>query len=357
MAASVPTFPSPQRELEIDLSTEAFSTVSNTVSAGLGDTLARAVSLVDSRQTHAAAAELERLLNTAEASMRELKAPVTGLRAGLRLTHGDPIESERLIFAALVEVSHKDDPDPVLQASLLNNLGIIAHRHYHKPATAEERFGQAIEILTYDSAPHEPRISRYLRNLALVRDSLGDFDGAANAYRSALSRTGNDPVIGLNIVENLALNRELSGRADEAESYLEAAFLNLRSWRNEYPHLFMRACDDVSLMLLKKGDFKELRGVAGQQATVCITLLPSAEHWRAVQPLTFVALAQWLSDELLEAGATLRSVATLRRRAPKQVAVPAAIVGGILELYDEHQLNHRAEAIKNFQSFAAKLSF
>ncbi len=357
MTNSVPIFPSPKRDLDIDLSIESFSKVSDSISEEVGLALARTASFVDSKQPRAAAAELERLQETIESSEQSLKAPVTGLRAGLRLALGDPVESERLILAALSLDSRKQAPDPLVQASMLNNLGIITHRYYQKPATAEERFGRAIEILSELNAPDEQRLSRYHRNLGIVRDSLGDFDGAASAYRNALARTGDDPVIGLNIVENLARNREISGHVDEAESYIEAAFLNLRSWRGEYPRLFMRACDDLNHLLLKKGDFAQLRGVAGQQAAVCLTLLPVEEHWRAVQPLTFVALAQWLGDELFEAGATLRHIASLRRQTPSKVAVPAAIVGGIVEMYDELKIDRRTQAIKNFQNFAAKLSF
>jgi hypothetical protein len=219
---------------------------------------------------------------------------------------------------------------------MINNLGVISFRHYSRPTTAEERFQMAIDLVPGNSpSVHQQRLT-YRRNLAMTRDLIGDFDGAAEAYRLALADTAGNPAAALDIAEALAANREAAGRQDDGTEYLRAIFLLLRQWSDEHPLLFARAADGLSAQLLKSQDFVHLEQVAREHATVCQTLLPPAERWRAIQPLTLLAYSTWELRRPSEALEHLRAVAEIQRASAEVIPGAHTVIAGLRELYREH---------------------
>jgi len=355
MAVVVPSFPRPDRELRIDLSTA--SLVPHRKDQGeafVYAAISQASSLIETGRASAAAAILDEV-DDGSFERLDLVAPsVRGLRGGLRLSLGDHETSEQLLLEALAAARAGVDRDSRLEDGMINNLGVIAFRHYARPTAAEERFQMAIDLLTGDAPAEKTQRLIFRRNLGITRDLIGDFDGAAEAYRSALPETTGDPAAGLDIAAALAANREAVGRRDEGGDYLYSAFLISRQWSDEHPLLFARAADNLSLYLLKSQKFSELEQVAREHATVCQELLPPSEQWRAIQPLTLLAYAIWEQSRPSESGEHLRAVVSIQRCSKDRVPGATAVIDALRSLYCEHSI--QSETLRLFERFAAKLS-
>ena len=137
----------------------------------------------------AAGARLRAVLDRASAALGEASRTVASAANALGVVYkheSDFDAAEAAYQRAAAAVSGLDDPDPLLQAGLLHNLGGLAHSR-GDAATGIPLAERGTALRAEALGPDHPDVARDLNALGALYHLAGRFDDAAQAYGQALT--------------------------------------------------------------------------------------------------------------------------------------------------------------------------
>jgi tetratricopeptide (TPR) repeat protein len=137
----------------------------------------------------AAAARLRSVLDRAVAAMGESSLAVASAANALGVVYkyaSDFDAAEAAYRQAAAAVAGLDDPDPLLQAALLHNLGGLAHSR-GDPATGIPLAERGAALRAEALGPGHPDVARDLNALGALYQLGERYDDAERAYRQALA--------------------------------------------------------------------------------------------------------------------------------------------------------------------------
>lgn len=147
---------------------------------------------------------------------------------------------------ALAEARHRGDAR--MEASALNGLGAVASRAAD-PEQASGWFTQALALIR--ELGDQDGAAVVAGNVAIVRTTLGDLDGAIAIHADVLANTHEDSPHRVNTLVNLAECEILAGRLDDATVHLDRAD-ELAAQRGQ-PHLQMIVAHHRALLAEHRG--------------------------------------------------------------------------------------------------------
>ncbi len=163
--------------------------------------------------------------------------------------------------AVEVRLEHRSPDDPDLQR-LYKRLGEV-HMVRLELAPADSCFSEALRLARHNLDPGHSWIASPLTDMAVLRETQGDLEGAGDFYEQALQlRPDPKSLVRLATLNNLASLRERQGRYADAEDLYRQSIAGLAKRYGEDDPNLLKSKNNLMILMRRRQDFAGAEALA-----------------------------------------------------------------------------------------------